>query len=150
MRRCWADMLEDKSLVVGVGVEVVVVVVEVVAGVVLGNKSAHRMVGKLVLVGVGAWLRVFHSSLGHRWERTLACMLVGREEGVGVAQVVGEEWLGRVRNGVVVPSALGQEDGRMVEDTVVQSLGLLPLHLHFRFLPQYFLILQIHPRNHPR
>ena len=40
--------------------------------------------------------------------------------GVGVAQVEGEEWLGQVRSGDVVPSALGQVDGRMVEDTLVQ------------------------------
>ena len=37
-----------------------------------------------------------------------------------MAQVAGEEWLGRVRSGVAVPSALGQEDGCMVEDTSVQ------------------------------
>lgn len=77
-------------------------------------------------------------------------MSVGMEEGVGVAQVAGEEWLGRVRSGVAVPSALGQEDGCMVEDTSVQSRGLLPLHLHFRFLPQHFRILQIHLSNHIR
>ena len=47
-------------------------------------------------------------------------MSVGMEEGVGVAQAAGEEWLGRVRSGVAVPSALGQEDGCMVEDTSVQ------------------------------
>ena len=70
--RCWAGMLEDKSLVVGVGVVVVgvgvvvVAVVEEVVGVELGNKLVRRMVGKLASVGVEVRLRVFHSSLGHR------------------------------------------------------------------------------------
>lgn len=63
--RCWAGMLEDKSLVVGVGV-VVVAVVEEVVEVELGNKLVRRMVGKLASVGVEVRLRVFHSSLGHR------------------------------------------------------------------------------------
>lgn len=53
--RCWAGMLEDKSLVV-----------EEVVGVELGNKLVRRMVGKLASVGVEVRLRVFHSSLGHR------------------------------------------------------------------------------------
>lgn len=60
------------------------------------------------------------NSLVHRLERTLACMLEGRVVGVGVAQVVEEVWRGRARSGDVVPSVLGLEDERKVEDTLVQ------------------------------
>lgn len=60
------------------------------------------------------------SSLVHRLERTLACMLEDREVGVGVAQVVEEVWRVRVRSGDVAPNVLGLEDECKVEDTSVE------------------------------
>lgn len=110
-------MLEGKSLAVGVGVGVVVVEGEEV---VVDNRWERTMADKLALEEEEAALRVLDSSLGHRLGRILACMVEDREVGVGVAQVVGEVWRDRARSGGVVPSALGLEDERKVEDTSVE------------------------------
>lgn len=109
-----AGMLEDKSLAVGV------VVVEG-EEVVVDNRWERTMADKLALEEEEeAALRVLDSSLGHRLGRILAYMVEDREVGVGVAQVVGEVWRDRARSGGVVPSALGLEDERKVEDTSVE------------------------------
>lgn len=110
---------------------------EPVGVVVVDSMWVHKTVDKFGVVVVGVAKRPEpDSSLVRMLERILAYTLVGREEGVGVAQGEGEGWRGPVRSGDVAPNVRGLVDGHTVVDTRVQLVALFlrhfRFHLHFR------------------